>query len=319
QQAPVRNELPLFASVFDGVFETQQEPCVISIEQLKAFWQRPMQHLAKSKGIRLQRDDLLLEENEPYGKLEGLDAYQLEQRIFDNALQSTPATDAELTRQLQAEGLLAPGRLGLHTYHAHAERLVPAMTTLQPLRIEPITWQLDLALSHARVQGELLQYYANGLIYNRGSKPMRAKDQLRSGFDALLARACDFSLPCFNFTKNKLTQRSMPFTPHQAQQALEVIVALYREGETKIICFDAEISFAFYQDKIKNPDLDVHAWLLDTQAKENEDYTPAFDQSIDFLTYGQGFISEIAMKNPLQFESLAMHIFRPIMGVARDD
>jgi hypothetical protein len=111
----------------------------------------------------------------------------------------------------------------------------------------------------------------------------------------------------------------MPLSPQQAQQSLENIAALYLEGQSKILCFDPELSFAFYKEHNESPDLKVIPWLLEMQAKENEEFMPSFDQSLDFLTYGQGFLTEIALKNPVQFEYLALQIFKPLMGVANHE
>lgn len=316
QQAQAVANLALFAPVFSQMSEQASKSITITSEQLKSFWQKPIQQLAGNQGLRLNKHELLLEENEPYGQFIGLPAYHLEQQILENGLKPKPKSANELITQLQAQGLLSPGRLGFNTFHAHADRLKLAIATLSAQRIEPKIWPIDLNLQSARIQGELTQNFAAGLVHIRGNKDMGAKQHIRSGFDTLLVAASDLPLICLDYAKNKLVKRDMPLTPQQAQLSLDNIAALYLEGQSKILCFDPELSFAFYKDRIENTNLKVLAWLLEMQAKENEEFMPSLDQTLDFLTYGQGFLSEIALKNPEQFESLALQIFKPLMGVA---
>ncbi|MBP6309713.1 MAG: exodeoxyribonuclease V subunit gamma [Arenimonas sp.] len=316
QQAQAVANLALFAPVFSQASEQATKPITIAIEQLKSFWQRPIQQLAGNQGLRLNKHELRLEENEPYGQFMGLSAYHLEQHILENGLNSKPKSDNALITHLQAQGLLSPGRLGFNTFHAHADRLKSTIATLSAQRIEPKIWPIDLNLPSARIQGELTQNFSAGLIHIRGHKDMGAKQHIRSGFEALLVVASELPVECLDYAKNKLVLRDKLLSPQQAQQSLENIAALYLEGQSKILCFDPEPSFAFYMARNENPDLQVVPWLQEMQAKENEEFMPSFDQSLDFLTYGQGFLTEIALKNPEQFETLALQIFKPLMGVA---
>jgi exodeoxyribonuclease V gamma subunit len=319
QQLPVRHELPLFAPVFK-----QQQDCIIPLGNIQwnhfiRFWFKPIPQLAATLGIRLPKHEFLLEETEPYGQLRGLAGYQLEQSILNNSTKHSPQSNNEFIKQLQAEGILAAGRLGVSTYNYHAEKLSSAITLLRSQLIPEKILPIDLQLHHLHLQGELIQNYSCGLVFIHAGKSMGAKQHIHSGLNALIAKACDFQLDCFDLSKDQLKIRPMSFTVQQARHALSQLADLYIQGQQQILCFDARISFDFYQAYLKNTAIDVQQWLLELQSKESEDFAPSFDNSLEFLTYGQGFIYELALKNPHQFESLAKHIFGIIMGSNVDE
>lgn len=312
-------EIPLFAPIYAGDAWQPQDSVQLSIQQLTAFWLKPIETLAKSLGIRLAEQEILLEEDEPYGTLSGLDAYQLEHQIIENSLQPNPEPAAELLSNFQASGLLAPGALGQTTFSIHAARVDNAMADLRDLRIPDKSWPIELALDRAAISGELIQHYSNGLIQVRVNKPLDAKQHIRSGLKALLVAASGLHLQCFDLDKDVLKQRMMNFDPEQARGRLQQLTDLYQIGNTHILCFEPKTSYDFYCARLEDTELDVNDWLEESLNEEDEAFLPAFDDNLDFLTYGQGFISGVAMKNPQQFEHLALLVFDALMGGSNDD
>ena len=318
-QRPTRSTLPLFAPIYNG--DALQNAPIEKTQwnHFTRFWLNPIPQLATSLGIRLPKHEVLLDETEPYGQLNGLASYQLEQAMLKNNLEQAPQEDQKLIEQLQAEGVLAPGRLGANTYYYHAEKISAALAILRDEKISEKKFTIDLPLSNIHLQGELIQQYRIGLIYVRAGKTLGPKHHMQSGLNALIAKACDFQLDCFDLSKDRLKIRHMPHSVQQAQLELLQMADLYLQGQQKILCFDPSISFDFYKAFQKNPEIDVQQWLWELQNKEAEDYAPSFDNTMDFLTYGQGFISEIALKNPQQFETLAKQIFGILIGENADE
>ncbi len=319
EQASARADVALFAPIYDGKMPAPQNGLQINIEQLTAFWLKPIEHLAKQFDMGISSHDVLLEESEPYGKLSGLAAYQLEQQILKNGLSINSEPADILLPRLQAEGQLAPGTLGRSTFNTHHDRVAQALAELGGLRIPSKVWRIDLALPRASIYAEFIQNYSCGLIHIRANKAMDAKQHIRSGLIALLICASELPLLCFDFEKNKLKQRTMPFSSQQARGALQQLSDLMAIGQTHILCFNTNTSYDFYLAKRKQADLDVHQWLQESLSVEADDYMPRFDDNLEFLTYGQGFIAGVALKNAAQFEHLAMLVFGALMGESVDD
>lgn len=318
-QQPTRSTLELFAPIYNGEIIQYEKTGVTAWRDFVRFWLNPITQLASSLGIRLPKHELLLDETEPYGQLNGLAGYQLEQSILKSNIEQSPQTANVLIKQLQAEGILASGNLGANTYHYHAEKISSAVAILRDKKIPEKSFTIDLKLNTIHLQGELIQYYRCGLVYVRAGKPMGAKQHIQSGLNALIAKACDFQLECFDLSKDQLKKRSMSLNSLQAQHALSQLAAFYVQGQHRILCFDPNISYDFFKAYQKKPNIDVQQWLHELQSKENDDFTTNFDNTMDFLTYGQGFISEIALKNPAQFESLAKHVFGILLDSSNDE
>lgn len=318
KQTPAKADVSLFAAVYDGTTPPPQGSIELSIEQLSTFWIKPIEHLAKQLGIGIAQQDILLEELEPYGKLNGLPAYQLEQYMLENGLRINPEPTQILLSRLQADGQLAQGLLGQSTFNIHIELVNQTLYALSNLQIPAKVWPVDLRLTRANIRAEFVQNYSCGLIHLRANKPMNAKQHIRSGLIALLACASELPLQCFDFEKNKLTPRPMAFNAVQARERLQQLCDLVQIGSTHILCFDAKISYAFYLAKRKHANLDVHEWLHEALSNEAEAYMPSFDGNLEFLTHGQGFISAVALKNATQFEAMAMLVFGALMGAPAD-
>jgi exonuclease V gamma subunit len=238
--------------------------------------------------------------------------------MLDNGLRATPEPMHILLPRLQATGQLAPGTLGRSTFNAHHDRIAQALAELGSLRMPTKMWRIDLALPHAIISAELIQNYSCGLLHIRANKPMDAKQHIRSGLIALLVCASELPVRCFDYEKNALKPRQMKINAQQAREALQQLSDLMTIGNTQLLCFEAKISYAFYLAKRKQADLDVLEWLHESMVKEADEFMSSFDDNLDFLTHGQGFISAIALKNPAQFETLALLVFSALMGEAID-
>ncbi len=313
-QALSRAALPLFAPLYDCALPVLDETQQLSIEQLTAFWLKPIEHLAKRLGLGLVQHAVLLEEAEPYGKLSGLPAYQLEQDLLKNGQRAEPEPAHCFLARLQANGQLAPGALGRSSFNTHSQRIAQTLTELARLQIPAKPWLVELHLPRASIRAELIQNYSCGLIHIRANKKMNAKQHIRAGMIALLVCASELPLACFDFEENKLKQRSMLLSAQQARDALQQLADLMASGQQQMMCFEADASYAFYLAKRKNADLDVREWLDEALSKEADEFMPRFDDNLEFLTYGQGFIAGIAINHPVQFEALAIQVFSALMG-----
>lgn len=293
-------------------------PGDVLIDDFIGFWQRPLERLAKLKGIRAPNHEVLLQESEPYGSAEGLAKYQLTQALWTQLLRDPTISDARLCQQLQALGQLPPGAAGASRLQSVLSRVKHAMAELEPQRITPQHWPIALNLGAARLLGSLDQTHAAGLItLALHTDKIRPRDRIKTGIEALLASACDLPINAHIYTHHLL-----PAAPRcsvrDAEQRLQVLLAYYQHGQEQLLCFDAKHSLAWLDALKKNPRLTPVDWIAQQTAREEASSAIGDGDHVQFISHGAGFLQALAAPQPTLFAETAAAISAALFGGQTD-
>ncbi len=131
------------------------------------------------------REDRLAEE-EPFNAGEGLDRYQLDQRVLQLSLDAPGLAREVLARRLLAEARIAPGAAGQLSLDASLERLLPALAAWQsdpPLTTQTLPYSLELG--EFRLSGSL-PVVQDGVLRQFSASKRHGKSLLNLGVDALV-------------------------------------------------------------------------------------------------------------------------------------
>lgn len=311
---PDRSDLTQIPPLTPG---PEPEPAAVALEEFIRFWRKPMETLARQRRIRLPDHDVLLDEQEPFGRATGLDKYRLLRQIEEFSLMPGNAAPDRLLAQLQASGQLPAGPAGRIRFTELYASVQDALTTLRAQQIEPIHWPFRLPVGESLLHGQFVQHFRDGVYHLRLNGKMKGSDHLESGLEALVARACGLDLAFFDFTDNPMP-RSIPQNAQQAQKALYDLMALYRQGQSRALPFHRSHSFAFYDEWRKDPTLQPLAWLEQRQLDEQDNEHAERDDFGDFLTYGDGFLKRVALFDPDGFAALSRQVCGLVLGDPAD-
>lgn len=157
--------------------EPSEEFRTIDLGQLARFWSHPIRFFLQHRlGVRLQEDQDLLEECEPFqpGHLE---RYTLADRLIEAHINGR-ATE-QLYARLQAEGMLPHGSFGRNFYRELSENaaaLIPEILSLVQEPKEPL--EVDLAIDPYFLKGWLNGLFAAGCVRYRPAK-LKGRDLMR--------------------------------------------------------------------------------------------------------------------------------------------
>ena len=305
--------LGLFAPIMHAKPEAPL-PGEVHIEDFIGFWQKPIERLAKQKGIRAPNHEVLLQESEPYGAAEGLAKYQLVQALWAQLLREPTLSEMALCRQLQALGHLPAGLAGLGRLRPVLDAVQQAMRALAAQRITPKPWPVDLTIGPARLHGCLQQNYAAGLITLalHKDKP-RPHDLVKAGIEALLASAGHVPIATHIYTDHLLP--ALPRCEAQeAEQRLQLLLSYYQLGQQQLLCFDTKHSLAWLEAHNKKPHLQAQDWIAQQLAKDDEAFNYGDGEQLEFISHGAGFLQAIAAPNPALFAETAEAVCTALFG-----
>lgn len=297
----------LFAELADiHAGPAPESPVDVALEEFTGFWRNPIAALAHRRNIRWQWHDALLEEAEPLGEASGLARYRLVQAITVELLDNPEADPERLRQRLQAEGVLAPGRIGSHGFLAVLAEIRPALDALSGDTMTPVRFELEHARDNMRIHGRLVQRHHCGIVLPALHRDdMTAKTRVAAGLQALLAKACAIPVAICVRTATRLHDLSFSGTPEQARDRLDTLLGLYRCGREGILCFDPDASFAWHKHKAKHPDSPVGLWI-EQQLAQNERRSAVGEPGlIDVLTEGHGFLRAVALRAPESFAAVS--------------
>ena len=312
--APVRLFAPLPG---EPALETQNGDTV-SVDELVRFWQKPMETLARRQGLHLPEHDALLDEREPYGNADGLAKYRLVDALLAHTW-DTPQPDIEhLLARLQAEGQLAPGAAGRSRLLSLYAAVREALADLAGQRIETVRWPIDLRLADGVLDGELRQHFRCGLVtLALHRKAPKARDRIDAAIRGLAAAAAGHGLPAFVYTDD-LRPAGPPPAAEDAMRRLADLLALYREGRARILCFDPELSLDWAAQYRKTPALTAQRWLEHQWAEQQNSEQGGYDAFGRFLTHGDGFLKAVALAHPQHFHDTALRVHAALFGEDAD-
>ncbi len=314
EPAPIQLFAPLPGEPAPAV-ETESR---ITLERLIGFWRRPMETLARRHGIRLPEHDALLEEREAYGHATGLAKYRLLEALLAHTWQAPAQGIDALLRRLQAEGELPPGAAGRSRLLALHADVRDALAELAEQRMPSRLWPVSLSLAGSTLDGELVQHFRCGLVtLALHRKAATGRDRIDAALRGLAATAAGHDLPAFVYSDGL---HAMPAAgdAETAAGRLRDLLTLYREGQTRILCFDPELSAAWLAQWRKTPDLPVRRWLEQQRIKQQNEEGAGFDAFGQFLTHGEGFLQAVALAQPQEFHDTAVHVHTALFGEDAD-
>lgn len=316
--SPNHAGLPLFTEIA-GLDDDHActAPTDIALPDFMAFWKNPMEATGRSLGIRFQLRDDVIDETEPFGKASGLDRYHLAEAILQHALTNPGENPEELLHRLQAEGVLAPGRLGRFRFFSLFAEINPALKALCAEFQHPEFHALEYRHDGLRLHGTIVQNYRSGvLIHAVHKKNLTPKLQVSAGLQALILRAVGHHVSVGVQTAVKSHLSELPYSQDQACRYLDFLLERYLVGQNTILCFDPDSSFSWYAFKKKRPDSHINDWLAQQMAKEEQTMERYGPRLSDVLTEGHGFLKAVAMRDPENFDALSLSVCRILSGEA---
>ncbi len=315
--SPMPSDRPLFADIADLDAPVDFSlPADIALEQFIAFWKKPMESTGRRMGIRFQLRNDALDEAEPFGKATGLERYHLAQAILEHTLADPNGSHEALFHRLQAEGVLAAGRLGRNRFFGLLAEIQPALTTLTGEIQHPEHHTLEHRHGHLRLHGTLVQHYRSGLLIHALHKTEQTpKLKVVAGLQALLAKAAGLDIGIGVQTAGKTHRVELPYTQAQASAYLDLLLEYYLAGQRGIVCFEPDTSMAWYAFRKKNPDCSVYVWL-EQQAADEKHFERRSPGLNDVLTEGQGFLRAVALLNPERFDAVSHSVCSILCGEA---
>ncbi len=313
--APIR----LFAPLPGEAADDGDDDEAVGVDELIRFWQKPMETLAHRHGLALPEHDALLDESEPYGTASGLAKYRLVDALLAYTV-DTPEPDIErLLARLQAEGQLAPGAAGRSRLLNLYADVRGALADLVGQRIAATRWPVSLNLAGTRLEGELLQHFRCGLVTLALHRhKAKASDRIDAAIRGLAAAAAGHALPAFVYTDTLHALAPAP-DARIAASRLADLLALRREGQARILCFDAELSLDWAAQWRKTPKLAVEAWLERQWLEQQNSERSGHDAFGRFLTHGEGFLKAVALARPQAFHDTALRVHDALFGEDADD
>lgn len=155
--------------------DAEQEPCVIEISDLLAFFRHPQKYFLKRQlDLRFSGIDLADEEREPFA-IDGLEKYDIEHAWIEAELNGVALS----LKKLQAQGRWlagAPGELEFARYQRELGRFVGRLREIDPgaaLNALPV----DLGVGRYRLVGKLANRYERGSLFYRHAE-LKGKDLL---------------------------------------------------------------------------------------------------------------------------------------------
>lgn len=281
----------------------------LSLTQLIQFYRHPARYLMNQRlGIKLELSDEQLETREPF-QLDGLEAWQLRQQLFDAKL--SKASTAELQAYVEASGVLPQGHIGEQVFAAQDDIVSQFVDKLLPDLPEQFEEALsfDLKLEDFHLNGQLQSLSSQGLFFFRMAKTKGA-DILAAWLNHLVLNCVK---PAAIATETTLITQDGHYQFNRvenAQQLLLQYLQWYWQGCHQPLPLFNNTSFAFAKATLNegkaSPDNAMWSNWLGSQYQSAE---------ADDL-YHQQLFAETPLDD--DFKSLAIAVYEPIKAHLRE-
>lgn len=238
-------------------------PQALDLVELQRFWRLPVRHFFERRLKVVFGESLaVMDDEEPFA-LNGLESYQMRDRLVETLLDAKQTDQAassrleQFVRQQRAEGTLPVGALGqleFETNRVQAEELVEALSfiTQTPLEDVEVRLTLDVLGENKPVEltGWLTQRYQAGLVRYRSGN-LRAQDYLAAWIDHLLLASVTLSQPThlIGYDRKEGVQHRFypPLEKGEALPLLAELVRLYYQGMTTPLAYFPRTALAGIQ------------------------------------------------------------------------
>ncbi|MEY3220505.1 MAG: hypothetical protein RIT27_1862 [Pseudomonadota bacterium] len=244
------NAQPFFESPLPALEQSWRET---TLEQLIQFYKNPCAYLLKKRlGVYFEDQTTLIENTEPFD-VEGLDKYNLQQKLLHRQLSG--ANNQAFFPIIKASGLLPPEQVGERIYEILNQDIAAFVVELtkqfdnQPS--EPFV--KELFLGEFKLDGEIRDVYPSGFIQYRYAE-LKAKDYLSAWIKHLFLNSYQLSSSWLIGLKGgKYKCYEYRATDHieTAKMYLQILLNYYWEGLHFPLAFLPDISFK-YTEELQN-------------------------------------------------------------------
>ncbi|MBI5013919.1 MAG: exodeoxyribonuclease V subunit gamma [Deltaproteobacteria bacterium] len=286
--------------------EPPEELRRVDLGDLVRFFSNPARYLfAVRLGLRLEGDDAVVEEREPFD-VAGLERYDLEQRLLAAALAGSDLDQA--LPAARARGVLPHGRVGEGAFgdlraevEAFGDEIRPC---LEGRPLEPVTFEREV--SGFTLSGRLEGLRCDRLVQFRPAT-VKARDRLRLWVHHLaLNLVAEEGLPRSSLLVGKGEVVGLP-PLEAAAERLRDLLDLYWEGLGRLLPFFPRASWAYAQRLGKDGD----RWAARKAARSEWEGDFRKDPEAGDPHFARAFGRE----DPLgaEFEALAGRVFGPLL------
>jgi len=290
----------------------------VTVRDLISFFRNPARYfLERRLGVNLTETNIGMEENEPFD-LEGLDRYNVEQRLMEREIATGDME--EFYPVLSAQGRLPHGSVGLSRFSAVSRDIRTFVRRHRNvLHSETLTApDIDLEVAGFRLSGQIEGLRSRGLVHYRYTT-LKAGDYLKLWLMHLLLQAAGgpegYALESLLLGKDG----AWKYPPvDDARDRLEELLHLYRTGLQRPLHFFPETSWAYAKKMIKDgdPTVDREEAALDAARKAWEGSNFLREEGLD--DYFRLCFSDF---DPLdrEFQELSLTLYGPLIEILRRD
>ncbi len=263
----------------------------IYLSDLLRFYRNPAEAFVKNRlKIRFDEQQVAFEDNEPIS-LDGLQAYQIKQRLLDGILHKdakaqTEALIDQLQQRFYYEGFLPPGNVGKSAFYQQVDKVKKAINILQGFDTEGVfSHAFQLKFKHDGQKeiiliGQLTNLYPQtGLLKTRPGE-VKGTDLLRLWIEHLLLTLLRQSVDLQSYHSIIVDDKKTHYFPQdcvsyeQAEQYLEELLRLYLQGMQQPLPLFPQSSYHFAEQLAKGKEPSVysqwHGGWNNTGDKDND-------------------------------------------------
>ncbi|MEZ4226457.1 MAG: exodeoxyribonuclease V subunit gamma [Polyangiaceae bacterium] len=283
----------------------------VDLSDVSRFFDNPARYLAERRlGVRLRRDDARVQDREPV-ELSPLERYAagdfLLQRLLENR-------DIEQVRALLvARGELPVGELGQGAFRALLLECQPIAQEVRAFGERLTPRQVEIEFDGLKLQGALSRLHAQGQLHY-GFGRTNAKRRLRLWLEHLALCATSRPAPSTLVMRGEGTVARSSYGALPAEHALrelEVLLALFREGQAGPLPFAPETSLAFAVSFLqRSPAGDAQ--------RAHKDALKKFDSRQGFGEAADEYLSlafpDLELLAHPRFDAVALAVFTPLLA-----
>ena len=206
----------------------------------------PREYLSERIGLRLPERSDRLPDAEPYDGSDALHKFSLVQRMFDAAVAGDSDDREAFFQRLLAEGLVAPGAIGLQEVSALLDRLAPAVATWRAWGDDPAqALSYEIELDGVTLSGTLARVHAAGLRQFSASKG-HGKTLLGLGIDALVWSALGRSEPIRRLVDGQPPLEIASLPAVEARARLHKLIAILADAQADALPFMPKAGYEWF-------------------------------------------------------------------------
>ena len=246
EPAAARSAMPRFASALPTRLHGESPPLLTRASLFRGLSHPSREYLSERIGVRLPERGDRLPDAEPYDGDDGLHRFSLVQRVFDAAVAGHGDDREAFFQRLLAEGLVAPGAIGLQEVSDLLDRLAPALATWRSWGDEPAqALPFEIALNGLTLSGTLTRVHGSGLRQFSASKG-HGKTVLGLGLDALVWSALGRQDPIRRLVDGQRPQEIAALPASEARARLQHLASIHAAARTDALPFMPRAGYEWF-------------------------------------------------------------------------